>query len=110
MTDRWRDGGGRRGTYALFPWIRGRSGLRRSPEGKDSKEDFRSGSVAFRRCVTTPSAGNAPGRLHSPDTSSVFSFFSRSATRFPRILQKWRGVSLLVFGVGGTLGAGESTP
>lgn len=28
-----------------------------------------------------------PGRLHSPETSSVFNFFSRSATRFPRILQ-----------------------
>lgn len=28
-----------------------------------------------------------PGRLHSPETSSVFNFLSRSATRFPRILQ-----------------------
>ncbi len=27
-----------------------------------------------------------PGKLHNPDISSVFSFFSRSATLFPRIL------------------------
>lgn len=35
----------------------------------------------------SPSTPRPPGRLHSPETSSVFSFLSRSATRFPRILQ-----------------------
>lgn len=35
----------------------------------------------------SPSTPRPPGRLQSPETSSVFSFLSRSATRFPRILQ-----------------------
>lgn len=34
-----------------------------------------------------------PGRLHSPETSSVFSFLSKSATLFPRILQAKSGGS-----------------
>lgn len=31
-----------------------------------------------------------PGRLHKPETSRVLNFFSSSATRFPRILEKGR--------------------
>ena len=35
-----------------------------------------------------------PGRLHSPDTSRVFNFFSSAATRFPRILNTVGGKGL----------------
>lgn len=42
----------------------------------------------FNTCSWDP-----PGRLHSPETSSVFSFLSKSATLFPRILQAKSGGS-----------------
>lgn len=38
--------------------------------------------------ATTVQRFRLPGRLHKPETSRVLSFFSSSATRFPRILKE----------------------
>lgn len=49
---------------------------------------FKGNKILKQKKARTVQRFRLPGRLHKPETSRVLSFFSSSATRFPRILEE----------------------